>query len=163
MCNLALSDAGIKRFSTVNQQFRLPISPHDQHRWHRDGWAVCPRWALPKRLKEMRRVARLAKCLQSGEIRASPVKHSGVRMHSGAQMCIAPVRRWIRSYKENVGISSIIPDIITRPDSAEAQPRLFFRSPNNYSAAYLLTVWPYVVMPLRIVVPTLVSPARDAN
>jgi len=39
----------------------------------------------------------------------------------------------------------------------------YFRCPNDYSAAYLLSVWPYVVMPLRIVVRTLVSPARDAN
>src|SRR5215813_5294126 len=70
MCNLALSDSGIKPFSTVIQRFRLPISPHDQSRWHREGWAVCHGGSFrPKLLKEMRRVAWLAKCLQSAEIR----------------------------------------------------------------------------------------------
>jgi len=89
MCNLALADAGIKRFSTVIQRFRLPISPHDQRRWRRDGWAVCPVGAFrPKLLKEMRRVARLARCVQSAEIRASPVRRS-----RDAQMCIVPVDR----------------------------------------------------------------------
>ena len=58
MCHLALSDAGIKRFSTVIQRFPLPIYPHDQRRWHRDGWAVCPGGRFrPKLLKEMRSVA----------------------------------------------------------------------------------------------------------
>ena len=68
MCPLALADAGIKRFSTVIQVFRLPISPHDQRRWRRDRWALCPGGRFrPKLLKEMRRVAWLAKCLQGAE------------------------------------------------------------------------------------------------
>src|SRR5215813_12561660 len=58
MCNLALADAGIKRFPSVIQRFRLTISPHDQRRWLLDRWAVYPGGRFrPKLLKEMRRVA----------------------------------------------------------------------------------------------------------
>jgi hypothetical protein len=97
----------IKRFSSVIQRFRLPISLHDQRRWRRDGWAVCPGGRFrPKLLKEMRRAAWQAKYLQSAEIRASPVKRSSVRNASGAQMCAS---RQLGSAmdsicKENVGI-----------------------------------------------------------
>src|SRR5215831_9985631 len=49
---------------------RTSVSPHDQRRWRRDGRAVRPGGRFrPKLLKEMRRVAWLAKCLQSAEIR----------------------------------------------------------------------------------------------
>src|SRR5262245_23922200 len=55
------------------------ISPHDQRRWRRDGWALCPGGRFrPKLLKEMRRVAWLAKRLQSAEIRASRVPRADV-------------------------------------------------------------------------------------
>ena len=101
MCNLALS----MRQSSVFQRFRLPISRHDQRRWRRDGWAICSGGRFrPKLLKEMRRVACLAKCLQSAEIRASPVKRSSVRMREG-QRCASRQfdRRWIRSAKKMWG------------------------------------------------------------
>ena len=51
----------------------------------------------PQLLKEMRRVAWQAKCLQSAEIRASPVKRSSVRMHRARRCAFSRQldRRWI--------------------------------------------------------------------
>jgi len=69
-------------FQALFNGFGCRFRPMDQRRWRRHGWAVCPCGRFrPKLLKEMCRVAWLAKCLQSAEIRASPVKRSSVRMH----------------------------------------------------------------------------------
>ena len=61
--------------------------------------------ALPTKVAQgMRRVAWLAKCLQSAEIRALRVKRSSGADASGAQMCIVPVRFGDAfDMKENVG------------------------------------------------------------
>src|SRR5215813_1379018 len=102
------------RVSSVIQRFQTADSAHDQRRWHRDGWAVCPGGRFrPKLLKEMNHVACLAKgfaegreCLQSGE----SVCRAGIDFAgSGAQMCIAPVRIGDAfDLKENVGISPFL-------------------------------------------------------
>jgi len=104
MCNLALADPGIQRFSMVNQRFRLPISPMISAA----GVAVAgPGSARP---------TGAAKCTSrdaAGEVFAESVDtvRSGRTLSraraSGAAMCIAPVRSAMDSMcKENLGISS---------------------------------------------------------
>jgi hypothetical protein len=115
MCNLALSDAGIKRFSSVIQRFRLTISPYDQRRWRRDGWAVRPgQYLRPKLVKEMHRVAWQGKYLQSAEIRTSPVNCGCI----GRADALAPVRSAMDSISKSKLSGSgpfLIPDIIKAP------------------------------------------------